>query len=133
MLGLPFHATVSTAFESVRASSAASQSLIDTTESASSSDATTTAPETFLAVRVTWVLVGSLAVIAVFSAIQYAVAPPVRFGKSTTSDGICTLIALLANAEYWSTRRSTVLDRMSGTNADPVVAPVEPWARASTP
>ena len=78
-------------------------------------------------------LVGSLGVIAVFSSTQYAVAPAVRRGKRTTSLGIDTFVAFWANAEYSSTSRITVEESTSGTKAAPVVLPVEPWARASTP
>ena len=88
---------------------------------------------TFFAVKVICVEAESAGVDAAFSESQAAVAPPVRFGKSTTSDGIGKFIALLANAEYWSTSRRMVVLRMSGTKGAPVAAPVLPIARDSTP
>ena len=87
---------------------------------------TRVAAVTFFAVSVTCVEVGSLSVMATFSLIQYAVAPAVRLGTSTTSLGIWMLRALDAKAEFSVTSRSTVSDRISGTNAAPVVEPVEP-------
>jgi hypothetical protein len=42
----------------------------------------------------------SLAVIATFSSCHWAVTPPVRRGNTSTSLGICTLVAFWAKAEY---------------------------------
>ena len=88
---------------------------------------------TFFAVNVICAEAESAGVDATFSESQAAVAPPVRLGKRTTSDGIGRFIALLANAEYSSTNLKIVVLRMSGTNGAPVAAPVLPIARDSTP
>jgi len=59
----------------------------------------------------------------------------VRAIESTDADKIAErdLELEALNAEYSFTNRRTVDSSTSGTKAEPVVEPVEPWARASTP
>ena len=94
LLGLPLNAAVSIAVESVRASSAASQSAILTIESWRSSFAIVTAPVTFLAVSATWVLVGASALaLAVGWRLERRLAPlPLLAGGFALIFGSLTLI-----------------------------------------